>query len=155
MAGRIEARLTELGITLPPPARALGSYVPYVRTGNQVWITQGPILGDELHFEGKLGREFGVEEGRACARMVILNVITCLRQACGGDLDRVVRAIRCVGVMNATDDFTQHSQVMNGASDLLVEIFGEKGRHARLAYGCSSLPADLAVDIEAIFEVET
>lgn len=153
MAGKIDARLAELGIELPPPADSIGMYVPFVRTGNQVWITQGPVRGGELRYQGKIGREFTLEEGQACARMVMLNVLTFLREACGGDLDRVTRAVRLLGLLNTTEDFSEHTQVMNGASALLIDVFGEAGRHARLVGGCWSLPSDLAVEIEAVFEV--
>ena len=155
MPNPIEVRLRELDIELPPPARAVGKYVSCVRTGNLVWSVQGPLRGDELAFQGRLGEDYTLEQGQAAARQVLLNILTQVRGACDGDLNRVVRCVRLGGFVNSTPDFVDHTGVMNGASDLLVEIFGERGRHTRFAVGCSSLPYRLSVEIEGIFEVRS
>ncbi len=155
MAGRIDARLKELGITLPKAVAPLANYVPWVRTGNLVFTAgQGTFDADgKLQYLGKLGRDLGVAEGAAAARLSALNVIAQVKAACDGDLDRVVRCVKVVGFVNATPDFTDHPKVVNGASDLLVEVFGDKGRHARSAVGMGSLPLSLAVEVEAVFEI--
>jgi len=153
MAGGIERRLEELGHALPPLARSIGLYVPTVRTGNQIWCVQGPLWGDELRFVGRVGRELGLAEAKDAARLVCLNILAQLRDACAGDLDRISRCIRLGGFVNCTPEFNAHTEVMNAASALIVELFGERGRHARFVAGCASLPYDLAVEIEGVFEV--
>jgi enamine deaminase RidA (YjgF/YER057c/UK114 family) len=150
----VEQRLRELGLELPPVARAVGNYLPYVRAGNLVISVQGPLWGDELRFQGRLGRDFTLEQGQAAARLVMLNLLVQLRDACDGDLDRVRRCVRLGGFVNTTAEFNQQTLVMNGASDLIIAILGERGRHARFVVGCSNLPFDLAVEIEGIFEVD-
>lgn len=154
MNGVIDQRLSALGIDLPPPARAVGKYASHVRTGNLVWCVQGPLIGDELAFQGKLGVSFTLAEGEAAARQVALNLLTQLKSACDGDLDRVTRCVRLGGFINSAAGFNQHTQVMNAASDLFLDVFGEVGRGARFAVGCNELPYDLAVEIEGIFEVQ-
>lgn len=155
MAGRIDAKLAELNITLPTPAPPVANYVPFVRTGNLVF-TAGQVTFDasgKPQFLGKLGREFGVAEGQQAARLCAINVVAQVKAACGGDLDRVVRCVKVVGFVNATPDFADHAKVINGASDLLVSVFGDKGRHARSAVGMGSLPLGVACEVEAVFEV--
>ena len=154
MKGVIEQRLEELSIELPAPARAVGKYASHVRTGSLVWCVQGPLIGEELAFQGKLGAGFTIEEGQAAARQVALNILTQLKLACDGDLDRVRRCVRLGGFINSASGFNQHTQVMNAASDVFLDVFGEKGRGARFAVGCNELPYDLAVEIEGIFEVK-
>ena len=149
----IDKRLEELGITLPPPARSVGHYVPYTRAGNIVISVQGPLWGDELRYQGRLGETFTLEDGQEAARLVMLNLLCQVREACGGDLDRMRQCMRLGGFVNSTPDFNQQTLIMNAASDLLIEIFGDRGRHARFVVGCSSLPFDLAVEIEGIFEI--
>ncbi|HKC24576.1 MAG TPA: RidA family protein [Thermoanaerobaculia bacterium] len=152
---RIEDRLRELEIELPEPSKPGANYVPAVRSGNLVFLTgQLSQWNGERRFIGKLGHEFGVEEGRQAARLCALNLIAHLKEALGGDLDRVARCVRLAGYVNSTPDFTGQSQVMNGASDVFVEVFGERGRHARMAVGVSALPYDVAVEVEGVFEVE-
>ena len=154
MAGRIDQRLKDLRIELPEPSKPGANYVPYVHTGNLLFMTgQLSQWNGERRFIGKLGREFRVEEGQQAARLCALNVIAHARAALGGDLDRIVRCVRVAGYVNGVPEFTGHSQVMNGASDLFVQIFGEAGRHARMAVGVSGLPYDVAVEVEAVFEV--
>jgi enamine deaminase RidA (YjgF/YER057c/UK114 family) len=154
MAGRIEARLSELGITLPKAAAPVANYVPWVVTGNLVFISgQGPMGPNGIEYKGKLGRDLEPGEGMKAARMTALNVVAQLKEAVGGDLDRVRRCVKLVGFVNSTPDFIQQPAVINGASDLMVEIFGDAGRHARSAVSAPSLPIDIAVEIEAIFEI--
>jgi enamine deaminase RidA (YjgF/YER057c/UK114 family) len=154
MSTRIEARLAALGIELPRPSTPGANYVPFVRAGGLVHLTgQLSQWNGERRYVGKLGREYGLAEGRAAARLCALNLLAHLEVAAGGDLDRVVQAVRLAGYVNATPEFVEHSQVMNGASDLLVEVFGEAGRHTRIAIGVSALPYDVAVEVEGVFEV--
>ncbi len=153
MAGKIEARLTKLGITLPEGSVPQANYVPFTISGNLVFISgQVAKLGDEL-ITGKLGADVDIETGQRAARACALNLISHLRSACGGDLDRVVRCVKLGGFVNAVPDFTDHPKVINGASDLMVEIFGDKGRHARAAVGCPSLPLGASVEVEGVFEL--
>ena len=155
MPGRIDDRLKELGIELPQPSKPGANYVPTVRTGDLIFITgQLAQWNGERRFVGKLGREFGVEEGRQAARLCALNLVAHLRDALDGDLDRVVRCVRIAGYVNSVPDFVAQSQVINGASDLFVEIFQDAGRHTRMAVGVSALPYDVAVEVEAVFEVQ-
>lgn len=154
MPGRIEARLRELQIELPQPSKPGASYVQFVRSGNLLFLTgQLSQWNGERRFIGKLGREYGVEEGQQAARLCALNLIAHLRTALDGDLDRAVRCIRVAGYVNSVPEFVGQSQVINGASDLFVEIFGEAGRHTRMAVGVSALPYDVAVEVEAVFEI--
>jgi len=151
---RIEDRLAELSIELPRPSRPGANYVPWVLSGNLLFLTgQLARWNGERRFVGKLGREFGVEEGREAARLCALNLIAHVKEALGGDLDRVVRCVRVAGFVNSAPEFVHHSQVVNGASDLFVEVFGEAGRHTRMAVGVAALPYDVAVEVEAVFEV--
>jgi len=125
-----------------------------VHTGNLLFMTgQLSQWNGERRFIGKLGREFGVEEGQAAARLCALNLIAHARDAAGGDLDRVARIVRIAGFVNSTPDFVQQSQVVNGASDLFVDVFGDAGRHTRMAVGVAALPYDVAVEVEAVLEV--
>jgi enamine deaminase RidA (YjgF/YER057c/UK114 family) len=135
-------------------ARAIGNYLPFTRSGNLVFCVQGPLWGDELRFQGRLGENLTLEQGQEAARLVALNLIVQLKIACGGDIDRLRRCLRLGGFVNSTPDFDQQTLVMNAASDLLISIFGDRGRHARFVVGCSNLPFNLAVEIEGIFEVE-
>ena len=154
MAGRIDARLKEIGIELPPPGPPAGNYVPHVITGNLVFISgQVPIEGGGIKFVGKLGQDFGVEDGQKAARLCMLNVIARLAAALDGDLDRVTRCVKIGGFVNAAPDFGDHPKVINGASDLTAEVFGEIGAHARFAVGVGSLPFGVAVEVDAIFEI--
>lgn len=154
MPGRIDAVIAELGLTLPTPAAPIANYVPYVVTGNLVAISgQGPLLGGKIAFAGKVGEALSVEQGQEAARACFLNVLAQLRASLGGDLDRVRRVVRLGGFIAAPASFTQHAQVMNGASDLAVAVFGDAGRHARTTVGVPSLPMDMAVEVEGLFEI--
>src|SRR6185503_11750709 len=151
---RIDDRLRELDIELPTPSTPGANYVPTVRSGNLLFLTgQLSQWNGERRFVGKLGREFGVADGQQAAELCALNLIAHLRSALSDDLDRVVRCVRIAGYVNSTPDFTGQSQVLNGASDLFVSVFGEAGRHTRMAVGVSALPYDVAVEVEATFEV--
>jgi enamine deaminase RidA (YjgF/YER057c/UK114 family) len=154
MAGTIEARLRELKIELPNASAPAANYVPFVQTGNLlVMAGQVCIWNGERRFVGKLGREFGIEEGQQAARICGLNLIAQAKAALGGDLDRIVRCVRLGGFVNSTPDFLEQPRVVNGASDLMVQVFSDAGRHARTAIGTNVLPFDLAVEVDAIFEV--
>lgn len=154
MAGRIEARLAELNIALPQAATPAANYVPYVVSGPLVFVAgQVTVWNGEIRFVGKLGRDFTVEEGQEAARLCGLNLIAQARAACEGDLDRVVRCVKLTGFVNSMPDFTDQPKVMNGASDLMTEVFGESGRHARAAIGVNTLPLGVAVEVEGIFEI--
>ena len=154
MAGRIATRLAELGIELPNPSAPGANYVPFVRTGDLVFLTgQLSQWNGERRFIGKLGREFGIEEGQQAARLCALNLIAHLATAVEGDLDRVRRCVRVAGFVNSMPDFLSHSQVLNGASDVFVQVFGDAGTHTRMAVGVAALPYDVAVEVESVFEV--
>ncbi len=154
MAGRIESRLAELDIELPDAPAPAGNYVPYVVTGSLLFIAgQVPFVGGELKVRGRLGDDFSVEEGRAAARICALNIIAQAKAACGGDLDRIRRCVKVGGFVQSTESFTEQPAVINGASDLMVEVFGDAGRHARFAVGSNALPLGSPVEVDAIFEI--
>ena len=152
--GKVDDRLKELGIELPEPAAPVANYVGYVVSGNLVFVSGQVTLEDgEFKYIGKVGQELTVEEGAAAARLCGINILAQVKHACGGDLDRVKRCIKLGGFVNAPADFTQHPQVINGCSDLMVEVLGDAGRHARFALGAGSLPLNVAVEIDAVFEI--
>jgi enamine deaminase RidA (YjgF/YER057c/UK114 family) len=154
MPGRIDLRLAELGITLPSAMPPVANYVPYVATGNLAVVSgQLPAIDGKIAITGKLGAGVSMERGKEAARLCFINVIVHLKAACGGDLERVRRVVRLGGFIASTVDFTQQAQVMNGASDLAVAVFGEAGRHARTTVGVPVLPADAAVEVEGMFEI--
>jgi enamine deaminase RidA (YjgF/YER057c/UK114 family) len=149
-----EDKVRELGLKLEDAGGPAGNYVPSVRTGNLVYVSgQLPVRPDGSRVVGKLGHDVSVEEGYEAARLSAVAMIARLRSAVGS-LNRVHRIVKVTGYVNATPEFTQHPQVINGASDLLAEVFGEAGRHARAAIGVSSLPAGCPVEVELIAEVE-
>jgi enamine deaminase RidA (YjgF/YER057c/UK114 family) len=151
----IEARLQELGIALPAPPKPVASYVPYTISGNLVFISgQVPIADGAVKYVAKLGADGGVEIGQAAAQLCAINLLAQLKAACGGDLDKVVRCLKLGVFVNATPDFTQQPEVANGASDLIAAVFGEAGKHARAAVGVGSLPRGVAVEVDAIFEIQ-
>jgi enamine deaminase RidA (YjgF/YER057c/UK114 family) len=152
--GKIENRLAEMNITLPEPAVPVANYVPYVITGNLVFISGQVTLEDgEVKYIGKVGADLTVDDGIAAARLCGINILAQLKAACGGDLDRVVQCVKLGGFVNATTDFSQHPQIINGCSDLMVDALGDKGKHARFALGAGSLPLNVAVEIDAVFEI--
>jgi enamine deaminase RidA (YjgF/YER057c/UK114 family) len=154
MSGRIDARLKELGLELPQPAAPIANYVGYMVSGNLVIVSgQICIWGGALRYVGKLGAGISIADGQQAARLCALNVLAQVKAAAGGDLDRVKRVLRVGGFVNCTPDFTDMPQVVNGASDLMVEVFGAAGRHARAAVGVSSLPGGVAAEIEATVEL--
>lgn len=154
MSGQIDSRLQELGIDVPQAAAPVANYVGWVRTGNLVVISgQLPLKDGKVSTTGLLGRDVSVEDAVVAARQSGINIIAQLRAACGGDLDKVVRIVRLGGFVACTPDFTDHPKVINGASDLMVEVFGDAGRHARAAVGCPSLPLNAAVEVDALVEI--
>jgi enamine deaminase RidA (YjgF/YER057c/UK114 family) len=153
MTGKIESRLKDLGITLPTPPAPVASYVPFVVSGNLVFISgQVTIAPDGLKYVGTVGKELSLEDGKAAARLCAVNVLAQVKAA-AGDLDRVRRCVKVTVFVNAIPGFAQHPEVANGASDLFVEVFGDEGRHARAAVGAGSLPRNVAVEVEAVFEL--
>ena len=150
----VESRLKTLNIVLPTPPAPVASYVPYVVSGKNVYISgQVTLASDGLKYVGIIGKELSIEDGKAAARLCALNVIAQARAACGGDLERVKRIVKVTVFVNAVPGFTQHPEVANGASDLFVEVFGDAGRHARAAVGAGSLPRNVATEVEAILEI--
>lgn len=149
----IEKRLKELGISLPAPPKPVANYVPAVKTGNLLFVSgHGPYNDGKSILSGKLGKELTVEEGYKTARNVALNCLASVR-ATLGDLNKVKRVVKLLGMVNCTEDFKDQPKVINGASDFLVEVFGDAGRHARSAVGMQSLPNGIPVEIEMILEV--
>lgn len=154
MAGKIDARLKQLGITLPAAAAPVANYVPFVKTGHLVFVAgQIPLLNGAVHYHGVVGLDVAVEEAVNAARLCALNLLAQAKAACDGDLDRVVRVVKLTGFVAANAHFTDHPKVINGASDLMVEVFGDAGRHARVAVGAPSLPRGAPVEVDAIFEI--
>lgn len=154
MSGTIEKRLASLGITLPTPAASIANYVGFVRTGNLL-IISGQVCFDadgQLIAKGKLGAGVSIEQGVAAARGCAINLLAQVKAAIG-DLDNVKQVLRLGGFVNSAPDFVDGPKVLNGASDMMVEVFGDKGRHTRSTIGVASLPADAAVEIEGMFEV--
>jgi enamine deaminase RidA (YjgF/YER057c/UK114 family) len=152
--GTIASRLEELGITLPTPAKPVANYVAYTVSGNLVFISgQVPYGPNGIEYQGKVGADLTTEDGVAAARLCAINILAQLRAALDGDLERVVRCLKLGGFVNTVPDFADHPAVVNGASDLMVEVLGDRGRHARFAVGAGSLPLNVAVEVDAIFEV--
>ena len=153
MAGSIEQRLAELGIELPPPAAAAANYVPVRRSGDLLVVSgQLPIEAGAVRYKGKLGGGVSLEDGQAAARLCAINILAQVKAACG-DLEHVAACLRLGGFVACTPEFTDHPKVVNGASDLMVGVLGEAGKHARAAVGVPSLPFDAAVEVEAMFEL--
>ena len=153
--GLIDKRLAELGIVLLTPTKPIANYVPWVKTGNLVFISgQGAVRDGKIEYTGRGGDTLSTEDAIASARLTAINVIAHLRDACGGDLDRVKRIVKLLGFVNCTPTFGEQPKIINGASDLMVEVFGDKGRHARSAVGAPALPFNLSVEVEAIAEIE-
>lgn len=153
MTNAIEARITELGLALPDAPAPAANYVPYVQTGNLVHVSGQISRNADGLICGRLGAGLTVEDGAAAARECALALLAQVRAACGGDLSRLVRVVKLTGFVNSTPDFTDQPKVINGASDTLVAILGDAGRHARSAVSAASLPLGVAVEIEGIFEV--
>jgi len=154
MAGQITTRMAELGIDLPEPSAPAANYVPYVVSGNLVFVSgQLPVWNGDFRFIGKVGADFSLEEGIEAARLCGINLIAQARDAAGGDLDRIKHVVKLGGFVNAGPDFTDHPKVINGASDLMADVFGEAGKHARFAVGAVSLPLGVAVEVDGVFEL--
>lgn len=155
MTDTISARVAALGHELPKPSNPAANYVPWVRSGNLVFISgQVPLKDGQCAYFGRVGEELDVDTGRQAAQLCGLNVLAHLAAAVNDDFSQVVRCVRLGGFVNAAAGFTQQPQVINGASDLMVEVLGDKGRHSRAAVGVSSLPRNAAVEVEAVFEVK-
>lgn len=153
MTAKFEARLAELGVTLPDAPAPAANYVPFVQTGNTVYVSGQVSMKDGALLTGKLGADMSVEDGAAAARTCAIALLAQVKAACGGDLDRLVRVVKLVGFVNSTADFGDQPKVINGASDFMVEALGDAGRHARSAVSAASLPFGVAVEIEGIFEI--
>lgn len=150
----IESRLAALGVTLPAAPAPAANYVPFVVTENLVHISGQISRNDRGLITGRLGEDMAVEQGAEAAKSCAIALLAQLKQACGGDFDRFAKAVKLVGFVNSTPDFTDQPKVINGASDFLVAVLGEAGRHARSAISAASLPLGVAVEIEAIFELK-
>lgn len=154
MAGEIERAMKDLGIELPKPAIPVANYVPCVIAGSLLYVSgQVPMHNGKLMFVGQVGADIFVQEAQMAARQCALNILAQARAALDGNLDRVVGIAKLGGFVNSTVDFTEHSEVINGASDLMVELFGDKGKHARFAVGVPSLPLNASVEVDAIIEI--
>ena len=154
MSGRIDARLKELGLELPQATAPIANYVPYTVSGKLVTVSgQVSVRNGKPEFVGKLGAGISIAQGQEAAKLCALNILAHLKAACGGDLDKVKRVLRLGGFVNCTPEFIDMPQVVNGASDLMVAVFGEAGKHARAAVGVSSLPLGVAVEVEAMIEL--
>ncbi len=149
-----EARLAALGIDLPAAVSPAANYIPARKSGNLIYIAgQVPSANGKDQFVGKVGKDLSIEDAQKAARLCAINILTQLRAAMGGSLDGVTGCVRLGGFVNSAPEFGDHPKVINGASDLMVEVFGEAGRHARAAVGCNSLPRNVAVEVDAIFEI--
>src|SRR5688500_17050700 len=155
MASSIEQKLADLGITLPAPGAPGGNYVPFVVVGDLAFMA-GQVAREagKMKYTGKLGKDLSIEQGQDAARLCAVNLLSQLKEACGGDLDRVERCVRLGGFVNSPLDFYDHPKVINGASDLMVAVLGDRGRHARTAVGVSALPLNSAVEVEAVFQLK-
>ena len=148
-------KLKELGIILPEPVAAMGSYVPAVLAGDLLFVAgHPPVEKGKIKFRGKVGKDITIDEGRQAAELCMINCLVSA-QAALGNLDRIERAVKVTGYVNSLDDFEKQPDVINGASDLLEKIWGDKGQHARAAVGANSLPANIAVEVEVIFKVKS
>lgn len=155
MSKTISEKVAQAGLTLPVASVPAANYVPWVRTGNLVFVSgQVPLLDGKVAYVGKVGHDVSVEDAQKAAQVCALNVLAHLSAAVNDELDRVVRCVRLGGFVNATPDFTAQPQVINGASDLMVAVLGDAGRHSRAAVGVGSLPRGVPVEVDAIFEVK-
>ncbi len=150
----IDAKLAELGVTLPVAPAPAANYIPFVQVGDLVHISGQISNGPDGLVKGRLGDGMSIEEGAAAARLCAISLLAQLKAACGGDLSRVVRAVKLVGFVNSHPDFTDQPKVINGASDFLVAVLGDAGRHARSAVGVAALPLGVAVEIEGLFQIK-
>lgn len=151
---RIDDRLAELGIVLPDPVAPVANYVPYVKSGNLVFISGQVSIGADGLITGKVGEDLSIEDGVNAAKACGISLIAQLKNACDGDLDRVVRVIKLGGFVNCRENFTDQPKIVNGTSDLMVDVFGDAGRHARAAVGAPALPLNAAVEVDGVFEIK-
>ena len=155
MSDTITAKLDEMGLVLPEAVTPMGAYVHYVQSGSLLMISgQGPVSASGVAITGRLGEDLEIEDGNRAAQICGLNIVARLNSALGGDFDRVKRIVRLNGFVNSTPDFTHHPAVINGASDLMFELFGARGIHSRVAVGVAALPMGWAVEVDAIVEIE-
>ena len=155
MTGNIEKNLASQGIVLPQAASPAANYVPYVVSGKQISVAgQIPFWNGELTGLGKIGRDLTTEDGANIARICGLNLIAQVKAACEGELDRIARVVKLGGFVNCTEEFCDHPEVINGASNLMVDVFGDKGTHSRFAVGVNYLPRGVAVEVDGIFELD-
>ena len=155
MASNVDARLAELGLTIPDAPAPAANYVPYTVTGNLVFVSgQVPFVDGKLTATGRIGDNASPEDGYEQARICAINLIAQVKVACGGDLDRVTRVVKLGGFVASADDFNGQPGVINGASDLMVEVFGDAGRHARFAVGTNALPLGCLVEVDGVFEID-
>jgi enamine deaminase RidA (YjgF/YER057c/UK114 family) len=153
MARTVEERLTDMGISLPKPATPAANYMPFVTSGKMIFVSgQITILNGELHYKGKVGDALSTEDGYKAARICAINLIAQVKKACFGNLELVTQVVKLGGFVNCTPEFSDQPKVINGASDLIAEAFGENGKHARFAVGAPSLPMGVAVEVDGIFE---
>ncbi len=154
MAGKIESRLQELGIELPEAAAPAANYIPYVVSGKLIFVAGQITLKDgKIEYTGKVGEDLSVDDGYQAARLCGLNLLAQAKAAAGGDLDKIKRVVKLGGFVNSGPDFSNQPEVINGASDLMVDVFGDNGKHARFAVSAGSLPRNVAVEIDGIFEL--
>jgi len=152
---KIEAKLKELNITVPQPLAPVANYVGFARSGNQIFVSgQLPIENGEVKYVGKVGSQISIEDAQKAARLCAINIIAQVKIACDGDLEKVARCVRLGVFVNGDADFKDHPVVANGASDVIAEVFGDAGKHARAATGAGSLPRGVSVEIDAIFEIK-
>lgn len=154
MSGKTNAKLKELGFTLPEVKPPVANYVPTVRSGNLLYVSGQLPLKDGQMIKGHLGKDVAIEQGQEAAKICALNILAQVHAALGGDLDRVTACVKLTGFVACTPEFTDHPKVINGASDFIVSVFGDAGKHARAAVGVAALPLGAAVEVEAIFEVK-
>ncbi|MCK5778728.1 MAG: RidA family protein [Rhodospirillales bacterium] len=154
MAGKIESRLQELGIELPEAAAPAANYIPYVVSGKLIFVAgQITLKNGKIEYTGKVGEDLSVDDGYQAARLCGLNLLAQAKAAAGGDLDKIKRVVKLGGFVNSGPDFSNQPEVINGASDLMVDVFGDNGKHARFAVSAGSLPRNVAVEIDGIFEL--
>ena len=155
MAGDIEARLSELGIELPEAAAPAANYIPFVVSGKLIFVSgQITLWNGEIKYKGRVGVDFTVDEGYQAARLCGLNLLAQAKVAAGGDLNNISRVVKLGGFVNSLPDFTDQPEVVNGVSDLMVDVFGDHGKHARFAVSAGTLPRNVAVEVDGIFELK-
>ena len=154
MEDKIEKKIKELNIILPEPSLPAANYVPYVLSNSMIFISGQISENSNGLIIGKIGRELNLDQGYNAARQCGISILSQLKIACDGDLNKINRVLKLTGFVNSTENFEDHPKVINGASDLMVQVFGKKGYHSRAAVGCSSLPLGVAVEVEGIFLVK-